>query len=61
MSRVYVGLDLWSSALQQVAIETRCSVKVNRSFTTSEANLRAAFADLPSLQNPIVRSAMRLP
>jgi transposase len=41
----YVGLDLGSSAFQQVAIKTDGSIKVNRSFTTSEANLRAAFAD----------------
>jgi len=45
MSIVYVGLDLGSSAFQQVAIKTDGSIKVNRSFTTSEANLRAAFAD----------------
>lgn len=45
MDRVYVGLDLGSSAFQQVAIKTDGSIKTNRSFTTSEANLRAAFAD----------------
>ena len=45
MEIVYVGLDLGSSAFQQVAIKTDGSIKVNRSFTTSEANLRAAFAD----------------
>src|SRR5216683_1003351 len=45
MSIVYVGLDQGSSAFQQVAIKTDGSIKVNRSFTTSEANLRAAFAD----------------
>jgi transposase len=45
MSIVYVGLDMGSSGFQQVAIKTDGSVKVNRSFTTSEANLRAAFAD----------------
>src|SRR3989454_1851539 len=45
MSTVYVGLDLGSSTFQQVAIKTDGSIKVNRSFTTSEANLRAAFAD----------------
>jgi transposase len=45
MEIVYVGLDLGSSAFQQVAIKADGSIKVNRSFTTSEANLRAAFAD----------------
>jgi transposase len=45
MEIVYVGLDLGSSAFQQVAIKTDGSIKVNRSFLTSEANLRAAFAD----------------
>jgi transposase len=45
MEIVYVGLDLGSSAFQQVAIKTDGSLKVNRSFSTSEANLRAAFAD----------------
>ena len=45
MEIVYVGLDLGSSAFQQVAIKSDGSIKVNRSFSTSEANLRAAFAD----------------
>src|ERR1700704_1153916 len=45
METVYVGLDLGSSGFQQVAIKTDGSIRVNRSFTTSEANLRAAFAD----------------
>jgi hypothetical protein len=45
MEIVYVGLDMGSSGFQQVAIKTDGSIKVNRSFTTSEANLRAAFAD----------------
>ena len=45
METVYVGLDMGSSGFQQVAIQTDGSLKVNRSFTTSEANLRAAFAD----------------
>jgi transposase len=45
METVYVGLDLGSSSFQQVAIKTDGSLKVNRSFTTSEANLRLAFAD----------------
>src|SRR6266481_2579764 len=45
METVYVGLDLGSSGFQQVAIKSDGAVKVNRSFTTSEANLRAAFAD----------------
>src|SRR5712691_6896025 len=46
MNTVYVGLDLGSSAFQQVAIRADGSIKVNRGFTTSEVNLRAAFADL---------------
>jgi hypothetical protein len=45
MEIVYVGLDLGSSAFQQVAIRADGSVTTNRSFTTSEANLRAAFAN----------------
>lgn len=45
MEIVYVGLDLGSSSFQQVAMKVDGSVRVNRSFTTSEANLRAAFAD----------------
>src|SRR5258707_11514844 len=45
METVYVGLDMGSSGFQQVAIKSDGAVKVNRSFTTSEANLRAAFAD----------------
>jgi transposase len=45
METVYVGLDLGSSSFQEVAIKTDGSIKTNRSFTTSEANLRAAFAD----------------
>ena len=45
METVYVGLDMGSSGFQQVAIKTDGSIRMNRSFTTSEANLRAAFAD----------------
>jgi hypothetical protein len=45
MEIVYVGLDLGSSSFQQVAMKVDGSVRVNRSFTTSETNLRAAFAD----------------
>jgi transposase len=45
METVYVGLDMGSSGFQQVAIKRDGSTKVNRSFTTSEANLRRAFAD----------------
>ncbi len=45
MNTFYVGLDLGSSSFQQVAIRTDGSIKVNRSFATSEASLRAAFAD----------------
>ena len=39
METVYVGLDMGSSGFQQVAIKTDGSIKVNRSFTTSEANI----------------------
>src|SRR5882724_10458593 len=46
MSIVYVGLDLGSSSFQQVAIKTDGSIKVNRDFRTSEANLVKAFSDL---------------
>ena len=46
MSIVYVGLDLGSSAFHQVAIGSDGSVTVNRNFTTSELNLRKAFADV---------------
>jgi len=45
MDPVYVGLDMGSSSFQQVAIKNDGSIEVNRSFPTSEANLRAAFAD----------------
>ncbi len=46
MSIVYVGLDLGSSSFHQVASSSAGAVTVNRSFSTSEANLRKAFADL---------------
>ena len=46
METVYVGLDLGSSTFQQIAIRTDGAIKVNRSFTTSEANLIKAFSDL---------------
>ena len=46
MSIVYVGLDLGSSSFQQVAIKTDGSIKVNRDFSTSEANLVKGFSDL---------------
>src|SRR5260370_37542776 len=45
METVYVGLDLGSSNFQQVAIKPDGSIKVNRDFTTSEANLVKAFSD----------------
>ena len=45
MNTVYVGVNLGSNAFQQVAIGPNGSIRVNRSFTTSETNLRAAFAD----------------
>ena len=37
MNQVYVGVDLGSSAFQQVAMKTDGSVKVNRDFRTSAA------------------------
>ena len=46
MKKVYVGLDLGSSSFQQAALSHEGAVTVNRSFTTSEANLRSAFANL---------------
>jgi hypothetical protein len=46
MSIVYVGLDLGSSSFHQVAISSDGTVMVNRSFSTSELNLRKAFSDL---------------
>jgi len=45
MSIVYVGLDMGSSGFQQVAIRADGAMMLNRSFTTSEANLHSAFAD----------------
>src|SRR5215203_4583792 len=47
MNRFYVGLDLGSSSFHQTVLNYEGTVTVNRSLTTSEANLRAAFADLP--------------
>jgi hypothetical protein len=44
MSIVYVGLDLGSSCFHQVAISSDGSLMVNRSFSTSELNLRKAFS-----------------
>ena len=46
MSIVYVGLDLGSSSFHQVTITSDGSVTINRSFSTSELNLKKAFADL---------------
>lgn len=46
MSIVYVGLDLGSSNFQQVALNHEGVSRVNRDFTTSEANLVKAFSDL---------------
>ena len=46
MSIVYVGLDLGSSSFHEVAMSTTGSLLVNRSFSTSEMNLRIAFSDL---------------
>jgi len=46
MNQVYVGLDLGSSSFQQAALNHEGVVIMNRSYSTSEANLRTAFADL---------------
>src|SRR5436305_6569892 len=46
MSIVYVGLDLGSSNFQQVALTHEGVSRVNRDFSTSEANLIKAFSDL---------------
>ena len=46
MNKVYVGLDLGSSSFQQAALNQEGGKIMNRSFPTSEANLRTAFADL---------------
>ena len=46
MNKVYVGLDLGSSSFQQATINHEGVKTMNRSFPTSEANLRSAFANL---------------
>ena len=46
MNTVYVGLDLGSSNFQQVAVKATGATSLNRSFSTSEANLIKAFTDL---------------
>jgi hypothetical protein len=46
MDAVYVGPDLGSSNSQQVALNHDGVSRVNRDFTTSEANLVKAFSDL---------------
>ena len=46
MDQVYVGLDLGSSLFQQVVVNATGALTLNRSFSTSQANLRKAFADL---------------
>ena len=45
MSIVYAGLDLGSSAFEQVVIDDAGAIRRQRSFTTNETNLRAAFSD----------------
>ena len=47
MNKVYVGVDLGSSGFQQAAINDDGATTLNRSYATSEANLRSAFANLP--------------
>ena len=46
MDKVYVGVDLGSSSFQQAAINQDGVTIMNRSYPTSEANLRSAFANL---------------
>ena len=46
MDKVYVGLDLGSSTFHQTALNHEGAISLNRSFPTSEASLRAAFANL---------------
>jgi transposase len=46
MQRVYVGVDLGSSAFEQVVVDDAGAIKRQRSFTTNETNLRAAFSEL---------------
>src|SRR5439155_7551370 len=46
MNKFYVGLDLGSSSFQQAAINQDGVTVTNRSFPTSEANLRRAFGNL---------------
>ena len=46
MSISYVGVDLGSSNFHQVALSDAGTTSLNREFTTSEANLIKAFADL---------------
>ncbi len=47
MNRFYVGLDLGSSSFQQAVLNHEGAITMNRTFPTSEANLRTAFANLP--------------
>ena len=45
MDKVYVGLDMGSSSFQQATINHEGAQMMNRSFPTSAAHLRNAFAD----------------
>jgi transposase len=47
MDKVYVGVDLGSSSFQQAALNHEGAKLLNRSYPTSEANLRSAFAKMP--------------
>jgi transposase len=47
MDKVYVGVDLGSSSFHQAALNEDGATTLNRSYATSEANLRTAFASLP--------------
>src|SRR3977135_1759056 len=46
MHKVYVGVDLGSSSFQQATLNQEGVTIMNRSYPTSEANLRSAFANL---------------
>lgn len=46
MSELYVGLDLGSRHIEQVAMDYDGKVTTRRRFQTSESNLRQAFAEL---------------
>lgn len=46
MSKLFIGLDVGSTAFHQVGMQPDGSIKLNRSFAMSEANLIKAFTGL---------------